>query len=163
MVNGFSASVAYVAEDPTFASRDLTSIRRGNLFPIMPASARPADPELHHAMLGMTEAGSVCLASDDESQQPEQRRGSFGKPVPGFEAKVMAPDGTPCAVGEVGVLAFRGPFLMEGYDGRERHETFDETAGSTPETWSRSMTTVSSTSGSGERHDQDGRGQRLAA
>jgi acyl-CoA synthetase (AMP-forming)/AMP-acid ligase II len=126
MVNGFAASVAHVAEDPTFASRDLTSIRRGNLFPIMPASARPTDPELHHAMLGMTEAGSVCLASDDESEQPEHRRGSFGQPVPGFEAKVVGPGGAPCATGEAGVLAFRGPFLMEGYDGRERHETFDD-------------------------------------
>jgi acyl-CoA synthetase (AMP-forming)/AMP-acid ligase II len=126
MVNGFAASVAHVAEDPTFASRDLTSIRRGNLFPIMPASARPTDPELHHAMLGMTETGSVCLASDDESEQPEHRRGSFGQPVPGFEAKVVGPDGEPRATGEAGVLAFRGPFLMEGYDGRERHETFDD-------------------------------------
>ena len=125
MVNGFAASVAHLAEDPTFASRDLTSIRRGNLYPIMPAAVRPADPELHHAMLGMTEAGSVCLASDDESEQPEHRRGSFGRPVPGFEAKVVAPDGSECAAGEAGVLAFRGPFLMEGYDGRERHETFD--------------------------------------
>jgi acyl-CoA synthetase (AMP-forming)/AMP-acid ligase II len=125
MVNGFAASVAHLAEDPTFASRDLTSIRRGNLYPIMPASVRPADPELCHAMLGMTEAGSVCLASDDESEQPEHRRGSFGRAVPGFEAKVVGPDGAACATGEAGVLAFRGPFLMEGYDGRERHETFD--------------------------------------
>ena len=37
----------------------------------------------------------------------------------------MGPDGGECATGEVGVLAFRGPFLMEGYDGRERHESFD--------------------------------------
>jgi len=77
-------------------------------------------------MLGMTEAGSVCLASDDESEQPESRRGSFGRPVPGFEAEVRrADDGGVCGPGEVGELWFRGPFLMEGYDGRERHETFD--------------------------------------
>jgi len=44
MVNGFAASVAHVAEDPTFASRDLSSIRRGNLYPIMPSAVRPADP-----------------------------------------------------------------------------------------------------------------------
>ena len=126
MVNGFAASVAHVAQDPTFASRDLSSIRRGNLYPIMPTAVRPADPELHHAMLGMTEAGSVCLASDDESEQPERRRGSFGRPVPGFEATVRrSTTGRECAPGEVGELCFRGPFLMEGYDGRERHETFD--------------------------------------
>jgi acyl-CoA synthetase (AMP-forming)/AMP-acid ligase II len=126
MVNGFAASVAHVAEDPSFASRNLASIRRGNLYPIMPAAVRPVDPELHHAMLGMTEAGSVCLASDDESQQPEHRRGSFGRPVPGFEVAVhRISDGEACAPDEVGELRFRGPFVMEGYDGRERHETFD--------------------------------------
>ena len=126
MVNGFAASVAHVEEDPGFASRDLSSIRRGNLYPIMPAAARPADPELRHTMLGLTEAGSVCLASEDESEQPEHRRGSFGRAVPGFEAVVRrSEDGSRCVPGEVGELCLRGPFLMEGYDGRERHETFD--------------------------------------
>jgi acyl-CoA synthetase (AMP-forming)/AMP-acid ligase II len=132
MVNGFAASVAHLAADPSFAARDLSSIRRGNLWPIMPPDVRAADPELRHNMLGMTEAGSVCLASDDEGDQPEARRGSFGKPVPGFEARVVDPDtGVDCATGVVGELWFRGPFLMEGYYGRERHETF------TPDGWYR--------------------------
>jgi acyl-CoA synthetase (AMP-forming)/AMP-acid ligase II len=115
MVNGFAASVAHLPADPSFPGRDLSSIRRGNLWPIMPEGVRPADPELRHSMLGMTEAGSVCLADADESEQPEHRRGSFGRPVPGFGADVRGD----------GELWFRGPFLMEGYDGRERHETFD--------------------------------------
>ncbi len=42
-----------------FARRDLSSMRRGNLYPIMAPEVRPADPELRHTMLGMTEAGSV--------------------------------------------------------------------------------------------------------
>jgi acyl-CoA synthetase (AMP-forming)/AMP-acid ligase II len=126
MVNGFAASVAHLPDDPTFPERDLSSIRRGNLWPIMPAAVRPADPELRHGMLGMTEAGSVCLASEDESDQPEHRRGSFGTPVPGFEAEVHDGGGVPvCGRGEVGELWFRGPFLMEGYDGREWHEVVD--------------------------------------
>jgi len=120
MVNGFAASVAHLAKDPSFPGRDLSSIRRGNLWPIMPADVRPVDPELRHNMLGMTEAGSVCLASDDETDQPEHRRGSFGKPVPGFEAKLVD-----------GELWLRSPYLMEGYYGRERHETF------TPDGWYR--------------------------
>ena len=126
MVNGFAQSVAHLPHDPSFARRDLSSIRRGNLYPIMPDGVRPASPELRHAMLGMTEAGSVCLASDDESDQPEHRRGSFGRPAPGFEARVVDPErGATCAVGELGELRFRGPFMMEGYYGRERHEVFD--------------------------------------
>lgn len=132
MVNGFAASVAHLAKDPSFPVRDLSSIGRGNLWPIMPAAVRPVDPELRHNMLGMTEAGSVCLASEDEGDQPEHRRGSFGRPVPGFEAKVVDPDtGSACDVGQVGELWFRSPFLMEGYYGRERHETF------TPDGWFR--------------------------
>jgi acyl-CoA synthetase (AMP-forming)/AMP-acid ligase II len=125
MVNGFAAAVAHLAKDPTFARRDLSSIRRGNLWPIMPADVRAADPELRHNMLGMTEAGSVCLASDDEGDQPETRRGSFGRPVPGFDARIVDPEtGDDCVPGDIGELWFRGPFLMEGYYGRERHETF---------------------------------------
>ena len=126
LVNGFAQSVAHLPLDPSFAARDLSSIRRGNLFPIMPADVRPASPELRHAMLGMTETGSVCLVSDDESDQPEHRRGSFGRPAPGFEAAVVDPDtGAACGPGEPGELYFRGPFMMEGYHGRERHEVFD--------------------------------------
>jgi acyl-CoA synthetase (AMP-forming)/AMP-acid ligase II len=125
MVNGFAASVAHLPQDPTFARRDLSSIRRGNLYPIMPDDVRPADPELRHAMLGMTEAGSVCLVDEDESEQPEHRRGSFGRPAPGLEARVRRDDGSQAGAGEVGELCLRGPFLMEGYDGRERHQTFD--------------------------------------
>jgi acyl-CoA synthetase (AMP-forming)/AMP-acid ligase II len=125
LVNGFAATVAHLAKDPSFPRRDLSSIRRGNLWPIMPAATRPADPELRHNMLGMTEAGSVCLASDDESDQPHHRRGSFGLPVAGFDVRIADPDsGADRGAGEVGELWLRGPFLMEGYHGREHHETF---------------------------------------
>ena len=126
MTNGFAAAVAPLARDPTFPGRDLSSMRRGNLYPIMPPDVRPADPGLRHNMLGMTEAGSTVLLSDDESDQPETRRGSFGKPAPGFEARVADPGtGRDCLPGEPGELWLRGPFLMEGYYGRERSETFE--------------------------------------
>jgi len=76
-------------------------------------------------MLGMTEAGSVCLMSADESDQPERYRGSFGRPVPDLEALVVNPDTlAECGDGEVGELWLRGPLLMEGYYGRERAEVF---------------------------------------
>ena len=91
-------------------------MRRGNLYPIMAPEARPADPELRHNMLGMTEAGSVVLLSGDETDQPEHRRGSFGKPAPGFETKVGDASGELC---------IRGPYVMQRYYKRSREECFD--------------------------------------
>ncbi len=120
MTNGFAAGIAHLADHPSFAARDLSSTRRGNLYPIMAPDVRPADPELRHNMLGMTEAGSVLLISDDESDQPEERRGSFGRPAPGFQTMIIAPD----AAG-VGELCIRGPYVMQGYYKRSREETFD--------------------------------------
>jgi len=120
MTNGFAAGIAHLANHPSFAGRDLSSMRRGNLYPIMAPGIRPADPELRHNMLGMTEGGSVVLISGDESDQPEERRGSFGNPAPGFETKVLEPD----AVG-VGELCIRGPYVMQGYYKRSREESFD--------------------------------------
>lgn len=126
MSNGFSAAIAHLADDPSFAARDLSSMRRGNLYPIMAPDARPADPELRHNMLGMTETGSVVLIGDDESDQPEHRRGSFGKPAPGFQTRIIdIESGLPAGVGEVGELCIRGPYLMQRYYKRSREECFD--------------------------------------
>jgi acyl-CoA synthetase (AMP-forming)/AMP-acid ligase II len=89
-------------------------MRRGNLYPIMAPDVRPADPDLRHTMLGMTEAGSVITLSADESDQPEHRRGSFGRPAPGFETMVCD-----------GELCIRGPYMMQRYYKRSREECFD--------------------------------------
>jgi acyl-CoA synthetase (AMP-forming)/AMP-acid ligase II len=132
LVNGFAQSIAQLLADPSFPSRDFSSVRSGNLYPLLPEAIRPKDTELRHNMLGMTEAGSVCLMSTDESDQPEHRRGSFGSPVTELEGKVVDPETlADRAAGEVGELWLRGPLLMEGYEGRERSETF------TPDDWYR--------------------------
>jgi|tagenome__1003787_1003787.scaffolds.fasta_scaffold20815427_1 acyl-CoA synthetase (AMP-forming)/AMP-acid ligase II len=115
MTNGFVAGIAHLARHPSLPNRDLSSIRRGNLYPIMAPEVRPADPELRHTMLGMTEAGSVITISEDESDQPEHRRGSFGRPAPGFETKVVD-----------GELCIRGPYVMQRYYKRSREECFDD-------------------------------------
>jgi len=132
MVNGFAQSVAALVQDPSFAARDFSFIRTGNLYPIMPAALQPADAELRHNMLGLTELGSVALMSPDERDQPEHYRGSFGKPVPEVEARIVDFEtGQDVGPGEDGELWFRGPLLMEGYYGREHHEVF------TPDEWFR--------------------------
>jgi acyl-CoA synthetase (AMP-forming)/AMP-acid ligase II len=115
MTNGFVAGIAHLANHPSLPGRDLSSMRRGNLYPIMAPDVRPADPELRHTMLGMTEAGSVITISEDESDQPEHRRGSFGRPAPGFETKIVD-----------GELCIRGPYLMQRYYNRSREECFDD-------------------------------------
>jgi acyl-CoA synthetase (AMP-forming)/AMP-acid ligase II len=126
VTNGFAAGIAHLVRHPSFASRDLSSMRRGNLYPIMAPEVRPADPELRHNMLGLTEAGSVVLISDDEGDQPEHRRGSFGKPAPGFETKIVDPrTEMPVTEGELGELCIRGPYLMQRYYKRSREQCFD--------------------------------------
>jgi acyl-CoA synthetase (AMP-forming)/AMP-acid ligase II len=63
----------------------------------------------------MTEAGGVLLLSGDESDQPDNRRGSFGVPAPGFETMLD----------EHGELCIRGPYVMQRYYKRSREECFD--------------------------------------
>lgn len=123
VTNGFAATVAALTRHPSFADRDLSALRRGNLYPIMAPDVRPADPELRHHMLGMTEAGSVTLLSGDDTDQPERRRGSFGRPAPGFETRVVDVDSGHAA--DEGELWLRGPYLMQRYHRRSREECFD--------------------------------------
>jgi acyl-CoA synthetase (AMP-forming)/AMP-acid ligase II len=126
MTNGFVGGITALARHRSLADRDLSSMRRGNLYPIMAPDVRPADPELRHTMLGMTETGSVITISEDETDQPEHRRGSFGRPAPGFDTEVVDPDtGERVDAGQMGELCVRGPFLMQRYYKRSREECFD--------------------------------------
>ena len=112
--NGFVAGIAHLSRHPSYPRRKFTACR-GNLYPIMEPGARPADPELRHNMLGMTETGSVLLIDGDDGDQPEHRRGSYGRPAPGFDTLVL----------DSGELCVRGPYLMQGYHGRNREDCFD--------------------------------------
>jgi acyl-CoA synthetase (AMP-forming)/AMP-acid ligase II len=126
VTNGFAAAITQLANHASFAERDLASMRRGNLYPIMATDTRPADHELRHNMLGMTEAGGTLLISGDESDQPESRRGSYGSPAPGFEIEVVDPETLlTVEAGALGELRIRGPHLMQRYHRRSREESFD--------------------------------------
>jgi acyl-CoA synthetase (AMP-forming)/AMP-acid ligase II len=123
MTNGVAATVLSLARDPSFRGRDLSSLRRGNLYPIMPADVRPVDPELRYNLLGMTESGSVYLLGRTEADLPEHKRGAFGSPVEGVETRLVDPDTGKDGLG--GEMWLRGPNVMQGYYGRERWECFD--------------------------------------
>jgi len=133
ITNGYPPSVARLAADPSFSRRNLSSIRRGNLYTISASDVRPRDPALRHDIYGSTEVGSALTMSADESDLPERLRGSCGSFLPGFEVKIVDPEtGAECAQGESGELWIRGPFLMEGYYGKHRSEIFQ------PDGWWRS-------------------------
>jgi acyl-CoA synthetase (AMP-forming)/AMP-acid ligase II len=126
MCNGYAPATTRFAADPSFAERDFSFMRRGNLHPIMPPGARPRDPELRHNIYGMTEVGGALTMSGDETDQPEHRRGSLGNLLPEYEAKIVDPETLAVrSPGEVGELWIRGPLMMEGYYGRPRSEIFE--------------------------------------
>jgi acyl-CoA synthetase (AMP-forming)/AMP-acid ligase II len=126
LTNGYPPTAARLAADPSFPARDLSSIRRGNLYSLMSPELRPADPGLRHEQYGMSEAGSAITTLSDESDLPERLRGSNGPFAPGFETRVVDPaTGADVEPGQPGELWLRGPFMMQGYYGKPRSEAFD--------------------------------------
>jgi len=86
------------------------------------------NPRFHNS-LGMSEtSGPHTGVPIDDLQQPLPERlwGSFGRPLPGVEHRVVDPvTGTTRPPGSEGELCVRGDSLMQGLYKRERHETFD--------------------------------------
>lgn len=66
---------------------------------------------------GMTEMGSIItvLTPEDHFSDDEAHLNSVGKPIPGAEVKIMRPDGTECAVNEIGEICAKGPGRMKCY------------------------------------------------
>ena len=60
--------------------------------------------------------GSTEMLQTFLSNQPHDiRHGSSGKPVPGYELKIVGENGQEFPAGEIGELAVRGPTAGEGY------------------------------------------------
>jgi acyl-CoA synthetase (AMP-forming)/AMP-acid ligase II len=110
----------------SFDGRDLSSIRAGNLSKLLPEALRPRDPELRSNSLGMTETCAAHTADRSDVDLPEASRGSFGKPVPGVEHKIVDPEtGETLAAGAEGEICVRGRSLLQALYKVEREETFD--------------------------------------
>lgn len=77
---------------------------------------------------GMTEAGVNCfeMTLDEVEAHPD----AVGRPLPGLQAVIRAPDGRPVARGTVGELTLAGPQVCAGYYRREK-----ETAESIRDGW----------------------------
>jgi len=82
--------------------------------PLLPQTFEAFEQRSGHAILeryGMTETGI------NTSNPLEGRRipGTVGPPLPGVELRIVKPDGSPAASGEVGVLQVKGPNVFKGY------------------------------------------------
>ena len=126
VVSGWPHFAKAIAEHPSFPERDLTAIRSGNLYDVLPEEVRPRDPELRSNSLGMTETGGPHTIDRMDEDLPEKLRGSFGRSVPGLEHKIVDPQsGQRLATGEFGEICVRGYSVMQGLYKVEREEAFD--------------------------------------
>lgn len=141
-VLGWPHMAKALADHPTFAERDVSSIRTGAMPALLPPHLR-AEAELPKAnSLGMTETLGPHTF-DPRIALPLDKSGSFGHSVPGIEHKIVDPiTGEDLPVGQVGELWLRGYSVMVGLHKRERGDTF------TPDGWYRT--------GDAGRFDEDG-------
>jgi acyl-CoA synthetase (AMP-forming)/AMP-acid ligase II len=119
-VLGWPHMGAMLAAHPTFAERDLSSLRGGTLGALSTEGA-----PLRANSLGMTETlGPHSIGDPAEPLRPDQE-GSFGIAVPGVERRIVDPlSGEELPPGELGELWLRGYSVMVGLQKKEREEVF---------------------------------------
>jgi acyl-CoA synthetase (AMP-forming)/AMP-acid ligase II len=126
LVVGWSHYGTAMEQHPTRPLRDLSSIRGGNIYPLLPPGVRPADPELRSNALGMTETCGPHTIDRMEVDLPEHMRGSFGRAPQGVEHKVVDPDtGERLPTGIDGEICIRGYNVIQGLYKVEREDCFD--------------------------------------
>lgn len=106
----FTAPTAYRAMIPLARQHDLSSLRKcvsaGEALPKATFEAWKATTGLELMDgIGATEMLHIFIAAPEGEIRP----GSTGKPVPGYEAKIIGPDGETLPPGTPGRLAVRGP------------------------------------------------------
>jgi acyl-CoA synthetase (AMP-forming)/AMP-acid ligase II len=126
IVSGWPHYSKALLEHPSFGQRDLSSIRSGNLYDVLPEAVRPKDPQLRSNSLGMTETLGPHTIDRMDVDLPERLRGSFGHAVPGLEHKIVDPEsGAVLPPGQSGEICVRGYSLMQGLVKVAPEETFD--------------------------------------
>jgi acyl-CoA synthetase (AMP-forming)/AMP-acid ligase II len=82
-------------------------------------------PQFQSGMLGMSETFAPHSAEPLNYRMPEDKPYSCGRPVNGYERRVVDPEtGAEVPVGEIGELQLRGGALMSGMYKRLRGEVF---------------------------------------
>ena len=116
-----------LVEDPTFGDRDLSSVRSGSIDALVPEDMKVGDPELRANSLGMTESLGPHSIEMIGSRLPDDKRGSFGRSVPGVEHRIVDPiSGDDLPAGELGSIWIRGYSLMLGMLRRNDADVFED-------------------------------------
>ncbi len=115
-----------LVEHPSFAGRDLSSIRGGSFDELLPENLRVSDPRRKATSLGMTESLGPHSIEPLHVELPEGKEDSFGRSVPGIEHRVVDPGtGGELPAGQAGEIWIRGYSLMLGLLGRDPAEVFE--------------------------------------
>ncbi|MBW8752571.1 MAG: acyl--CoA ligase [Sphingomonadales bacterium] len=95
------------------------------LGPFRDAKGELIPPQFQSGMLGMSETFAPHSAEPLNYRMPEDKPWSCGRPVGGYERRVVDPEtGLEVPTGEVGELQLRGGALMSGMYKRLREEVF---------------------------------------
>jgi len=106
-------------DHPSFGQHDLSSMRN------YITAGSPMRPALKQRVLkmigprlgelyGLSEGGVVMSRPDEQVLRP----GSAGRPLPGFECRIIGADDRELPRGEVGEIVFYGGWMMRCYHGR---------------------------------------------
>jgi acyl-CoA synthetase (AMP-forming)/AMP-acid ligase II len=105
-------------EDPDFDAAKLASLKKIGVGGATAAAdlIAAAATRLPHAPItdhyGQSETGPLTIL---KPWHPRSEWESVGRPAVGVDLDIVDPTGRPIAVGEIGEIVARGPFLMEGY------------------------------------------------
>lgn len=124
LFRGWPDQAAALAAHDDFKKVNLDSLREGSLEAILPESMHR--PQKYRApLLGMSESFGPYCGYFLDRDLPSESRGSCGRPFDDVEVRIVDPEtGLVAGTGETGEIQLRGPNLMRGICGRERHEMF---------------------------------------
>ena len=114
---GVPAIYQFMAQHPAFATADFSRLLIGGVggapMPVPLLKVWEARGVALQQGYGMTETSPAVLTLDKEDAA--RKAGSSGKPVLHTEVRIVRPDGSDAAVGELGELWVKGPNITPGY------------------------------------------------